>query len=140
MMRWNILWADLDRFIEGRWIDPAYLYWLTPTTDFVFEIRSMQPAPSIRMFVRFAEQDVLVATNYAERPWLGHWGSKQWRDAITTSKARWQQLFHPYEPLSGDHIRDFITDNVLDDAPFHRKTRRRPRVRLSPAKVKDPNF
>lgn len=138
MERWSNLWADLERFVEGRSIDPEYLYWLTPTRDMVFEIRSVLPAPSLRIFASFAKEDVLIATCYAERPWLGRWGSKQWRDAIVKSKAIWRNLFPTYNPHSGVSIHDFITDNVLDATPFHKGGNRRPRIRIQPSKVEEP--
>lgn len=130
MERWNSLWADLDRFVEGRPIDPGYLYWLTPKRDLVFEIKSVRPSPSLRVFVRFAMEDVLVATHYAERPRLGGWGNKRWRDEVVRSRAIWRALFPSYEPLSGKTIHDFITENVLDERPFYRGGSRRPRIRL----------
>jgi len=61
----------LEQFAEGQSIDPAYLKLLAPARDAVWEIRSVRPAPSIRVLGRFAEYDVFVATNYALRKPLG---------------------------------------------------------------------
>ncbi len=138
--RWNSLWADLERFVEGRLIDPNYLIWLAPRQDLLFEIRSVQPRPSLRVFCRFAEPDILIATNYAERTWLEGRGSPQWRIAINEAKAIWRQLFPSYDPCPGSSIRDFITENVADDAPFSRGGSRRPRPVLSSSKAKKPSL
>lgn len=131
-LRLAMLRADLERFVEGRPIDPSYLFWLTPKSDLVWEIRSVQPAPSLRVFCRFAMPDVLIATHYEERSYLGQWGAKEWRDAIVNSKIFWRQLFATYEPVAGSSVNEFITFGVLDERAFSKRGDKRPRTRLSP--------
>ena len=65
----GILRADLDRFLEnGRIIAGhrrsrhAYMKRLDPGRDEVWEIRSRDPEPELRVFGRFAETDVFIGT------------------------------------------------------------------------------
>ena len=83
--RWNQLRAYFDFFTEGRLIHigrSGYMRPLDKRREEVWEIRSPRPRPSLRVFGRFAERDVFVATNWAERKLLKGRGSREWRDEI----------------------------------------------------------
>ena len=134
MRIWARLQADLDRFITGGVIDPEYLYCLAPDSDGVWEIRSVMPRPSIRIFGCFAVPDVFIATHAVDRARLGGWGSKAWRNEITRCKTIWRMIFPSYPPLRSS-INECITSNVLPSAPFSKGTRRRPRLRISQTKT-----
>lgn len=116
-IRYANLQADFEVFVEGRLLDPKYLFWLSPTNEFVFEIRSTRPDPSIRVLGKFVERDLFIATNYALRSELKGWNSRQWRDARLTCDTHWRNLFHTYKPLEGSQIQDFVT-NVADGKYF----------------------
>jgi len=72
--------ADLEVFVEGRIIDPKYLFLLYPAADCVWEIRSVRSNPSIRVLGLFAKRDIFVATNFAFREDLGGWQSRLSRE------------------------------------------------------------
>lgn len=116
-IRYANLQADFEVFVEGRLIDPKYLYWLSPKDEYVFEIRSLRPDPSIRVLGKFAERDVFVATNYALRSELGAWESREWRDAKVACSTHWRNLFHTYKPMEGSQLQDFVT-NAADGKYF----------------------
>ena len=76
------LWADFDRFVEGRVVPVAldspytkpndtYLSRLDPAEDEVWQIRSRAPRPAIRVFGRFAYRDCFVALSWRYRSKLG---------------------------------------------------------------------
>jgi hypothetical protein len=114
--------AYLERFITGQLIgvakEPyhartAYMAQLSPLREEVWEIRSRDPRPAIRVFGRFAQQDTFVALTWAYRKPLGGPNSHEWRDAIEITKAEWRKLFPTYDPFSGTTVNDYITDNVF---------------------------
>lgn len=121
--RCGSLRADLDRFIEGAVIPVAekpfkgktsYLKRLVPDSDEVWEIRSRDPKPGIRVFGRFARKDVFVALTWAERePLLGP-SSREWRIARVACKTEWRKLFPAYEPISsGANFHDYLSNFFL---------------------------
>jgi len=121
--RCGSLRADLDRFIGGDVIPVAakpyrgktsYLKRLDPDSDEVWEIRSRDPKPGIRVFGRFARKDVFVALTWEERePLLGP-GSREWRDARVACKTEWTKLFPAYEPISsGANFHDYLSNFFL---------------------------
>src|ERR1700730_1705516 len=65
--RWAHLDADMAHFVEGGYINWGLMKWLDPQKQEVWELKSVRPKPSIRVFGRFAEPDVFVATNLAFR-------------------------------------------------------------------------
>jgi hypothetical protein len=116
--------ADLDRFIEGRLITvgnlstpykgkTSYMKRLNRPHDEVWEIRSIDPHPGIRVFGRFADTDVFIALTWAKRPDLRGPRDREWRDSIEACKAEWRKLFPAYQPKSGADIRDYISTNVV---------------------------
>ena len=119
--RMGFLEADLVRFINGDRITVARgqeescnLKPLTPVTGEVWEIRSRDPKPSLRVFGRFAAQDVFIATNLEYRKFLGRIRSRNWAIEIGRCKAIWRRLFPFLDPHSGDHLIDYISSNVID--------------------------
>jgi len=130
-IRCGLLRADLESFVHGDRItvnwDPfkardAKMGRLDPIADEVWDVRSQEPSPGLRVFCRFAEKDVLVALTCSPRsisvswldrlPLLGR-DSRQWRDAIIECKHDWNTLFPAYEPLRGDSLDDYITNAIL---------------------------
>lgn len=111
------LQADLEVFVEGRAIDPKYLFLLYPARKGVWEIRSVRDQPSIRVLGLFAHKDVFVATNAALRENLGGWQSREWKDVKRTAQARWRHLFHTYQPVVTTNVMDVVT-GALDGRYF----------------------
>jgi hypothetical protein len=115
------LWADFDRFIEGRLINislnspyskprTTFMARLDPTLDDVIEIRSRDPRPGIRVFGRFADKDVYVALNWEYRERLGGPQNKEFDREREICKAKWRQLFPTYPSINGSHINEYFAD------------------------------
>ena len=116
------LWAAMDMFVEGRRItmaldDPykkrkaTYMARLDPLQDEVWEIRILDPKPGIRVFGRFAEQDLLIVSTWARREALP--GSKDWRDAREACKAEWRKLFPTYNAITGNNVNEYVSNNAI---------------------------
>jgi hypothetical protein len=115
--------ADLDMFISGMVISVAlspykkkknaYMSPLDPAADQVWEIRSRDPRPGIRIFGHFSEKDVFVALTWGFREELGGPGSREWRDARERCKAEWRKLLHPYSPHTGNTPHEYVSNIIL---------------------------
>jgi hypothetical protein len=112
-MRWAKLKADLDHFVEGGLINQGYMKPLRKRSDEIWEIRSREPSPSIRVFGRFASVDVFIATTWEERWFLELFD--QWRRYKRRCGAQWRQLFSNYGPHRGATIHDYISQNAHHD-------------------------
>ncbi len=91
---------------------------LDQVRDEVWDLRSRDPKPGLRVFFRFAEKDVFVALTCAPRSvpvsWLhrlplGGQESRAWRNAIVECKAQWRSLFPAHEPFSGSSVDAYLT-------------------------------
>ena len=108
--RCGYLHADLDKFSQGSLIPVAgspfrkgrtsYMRQLGPWRREVWEIRSRDPDPGIRVLGRFADTDVFIALSWWRRADLGGPGSRAWRDAIVACNTKWTHLFPAYAPIS----------------------------------------
>lgn len=110
--RLGTLQADLELFVEGQPIDPKYLFLLYPGQEAVWEIRSVRPAPSIRVLGLFAQRDVFIATNIALREDLKGWQSREWKNVKKAAAARWRVLFHTYQPMLSTNVHDLVTGAI----------------------------
>lgn len=120
--------ADLDDFIGGQPITVggprhrhAYMKPMVRDKNHrgfggheVWEIRSRDPKPGIRVFGRFAQPDVFVATNLEARTMLGAFGSLEWRREIRRCKHAWNAIFGTRQPLVGEEINDYVSEQVVD--------------------------
>jgi hypothetical protein len=122
--------ADLEEFIKGETISvclrpfeaiSAYMARLAPIEDSVWDIRSRDPKPALRVAGFFAAKDIFTALRWAPRsvqpawtdkPPLGCRDSREWRDMITQCKTDWRNLFHSYGPVKGEDIHEYISRNV----------------------------
>jgi hypothetical protein len=122
--------ADLEEFIKGAQLavclEPfaaktAYMGRLAPIEDSVWDIRSRDPSPALRVVGLFAEADLFIALRWAprsrqvkwtEKPPLGPRDSREWRDMIGQCKTDWRNLFHPYSPVQGDNVHAYISSSV----------------------------
>jgi len=122
--RCGALWADFDRYVESRIISvcldnpyrkpkTTFLARLDPGHDEVWEIRSRDPRPSIRVFGRFADRDVFVALDWGHRSQLGGPGSNAFKLRIRRCKAEWRKLFPSYDPLTGSSVNEYISENAF---------------------------
>jgi len=92
--------ADLETFVIGDEIHPRYLFLLYPARDAVWEIRSTENDPSIRVLGLFPQKDAYIATNHALRELLGGWQSREWKEIKRTASAIWRWLFPTYNPIA----------------------------------------
>lgn len=116
------LQATLEAYVKGQRIGiclkpykaaSAYMARLNKPSDEVWDIRSTDPNPALRVFGRFADRNLFVALIWSprsveipasQRPPLGPRDSDEWRDAIVECKAEWKKLFPSYSPIHGDRI------------------------------------
>lgn len=119
--------ADIEAFVKGDWVSvclrpfeakAAYMGLLDPPADGVWDIRSRDPSPGLRLLGHFADKDLFVATVIASRsvPWppvargpLGEGRSPEWADAINSANAEWRKLFGPFQQAYGGDVRDVLT-------------------------------
>lgn len=122
MERCVLLRAHLDRFSQGAVIPvaarpfkkgaTAYMRQLYRWREEVWEIRSREAKPGIRVLGRFAETDVFVALTWHKRPDLHGPESREWRNAIEGCKTEWRNLFPAYDPKTGDPSSVYPTDYI----------------------------
>ena len=115
--------ADLDMFTSGMVISvgenpfkkkkTAYMSPLDPTINEVWQIRSRDPKPGIRVFGQFSERDVFVSLTWGCRANLGGPGSREWRDTRERCKAEWRKLFPAYNPHTGNDPDEYISNIIL---------------------------
>ncbi len=108
--RWAKLDADMAHFVEGGYVNWGLMKWLDPKKQEVWELRSVRPKPSIRVFGRFAEPNVFIGTNLAYRGNLkAKWSTEFW-NAIFECEKIWKS-FTKNNPFSGEKYTDYITTN-----------------------------
>ena len=118
------LWADFDRFVEGRPIPVSlenpyakprqtYLSRMDPAEDEVWQIRSRAPRPAIRVFGRFAYRDCFVALNWGLRKDLGEAGSREFQQAIRNCLAAWRRIFPTHNAFTGSSADDYISGKTI---------------------------
>ena len=107
------LTADLEVFVEGRTIDPKYLFLLYPAADAVWEIRSVRDQPSLRILGSFAERDIFIGLIYAQREVLGGWQSREWRTIKRRAVAEWRAICQPYRPKLGTDATVLVTGALI---------------------------
>jgi hypothetical protein len=124
--RFGALWSDLDWFSTGRRVTvghgketTCFMKPLDPEPDEVWEIRSKDPQPQVRIFGRFAATDCLIVTHATFRGDLGYpekskFEGNNWPTEIQRCQSIWNQLFQGHPPHTGKTIHDYISTNVVD--------------------------
>lgn len=120
----SILRADLEVFVEGGLLRVSLGgrgYSLEDmkcleNADEVWELKS-ENKRGIRVFGRFGQKDVFIATNWQWRNALGKYNSKEWGRQITKCKRKWKQLFPTHSPHTGGTIDDYLTN--ADDVTIY---------------------
>ncbi len=87
---------------------------LEPWTDEVWEIRSIDPKPSIRIFGSFTEKDAFVGLTWSFRKDLDGYGGPKWQRAIQIYKTEWRNFFD-CAPMSGEYPYDYLSETVVLD-------------------------
>jgi hypothetical protein len=123
-VRGRELRADFDHFIDGNKIylrsdnsleETAFMARLAPPSDEVWEIRSIDPKPSLRVFGSFVERDVFVALTWARRKDLGGRRDPRWNLAISNYKKEWEKNFSNYKPMFGRYPNEYLTNTRIID-------------------------
>jgi hypothetical protein len=118
-VRGRELQADFDHFIDGNKLnlrsqnsfeETAFMARLAPPSDEVWEIRSIDPKPSLRVFGSFVERDIFVALTWARRKDLGGRRDPRWKVAISNFKEAWERNFNSYKPMSGHYPNEYLTN------------------------------
>jgi hypothetical protein len=125
------LLASLSRIVSGELLKvcltpfgarEAQLGRLSPIEDSVFDIRSREK-PGLRVFVRFAERNVLIALTCAPRSvkvsWLdslplGDRHSNEWKRAVYDCRRLWSDLLPAHDPVKGDNLDDYLSNATLE--------------------------
>src|SRR5216684_7728986 len=114
--RWLAARAVLESFVDGRWMtvksrpkSRAEFAILCPHADEIWEIRDVNPRPSLRILGSFATKDVFVALDPYERSQLGAKGSVEWANAIQDYKEHWDRLFNERRPMTGSSPDDYLS-------------------------------
>lgn len=103
--------ADFDRYTTGQILPVAskpfggktsYLKRLDRAADEVWEIRSIDPDPGLRIFGRFALRNHFIALTWSKRRDLKGPHSREWRDAMESCKAEWRKLLPAYDPITSE--------------------------------------
>lgn len=126
--RCQALRADLEAFVKGEELSVSVtprkagdhlLGLLDPPRDGVWDIRSQDPRPGLRVVGRFAAKDVFVglipasrsvAVPYITRGPMGDYGSPQWKEIIRQAKADWRRLFPMFPPVSGVNVSELLSE------------------------------
>lgn len=112
------LQSDLEQFVTARRLPPTYIRLLAPTSKGVWEIRSVQPNPGIRVFGLFIKKDSFLATHYEYRRELGGFNDRAWKLASRRSRGIWSKLFTTmYKPRLSDNIHELIS-GAMDEKYF----------------------
>jgi hypothetical protein len=109
-------------WVPGKGRDHHQIGRLEPFEDNIFDVRSVDPSPALRVFFHFAERDVLVMHLCHPRSIPVHWlrrvpllnrDSKAWKNAIAESNRNWSTLFPRHPPHAGKNIDDYLSNAVL---------------------------
>jgi hypothetical protein len=122
--KWNVLRFWFDHFSDGKRIyvrerprakkSTADMAQLEPWTDEIWEVRSIDPDPSIRVFGSFIKKDVFVGLTWSLRKELNGYGGPKWLQAIQLYKSEWKSLFD-CRPISGEYPNDYLSEAVILD-------------------------
>lgn len=111
--------AEIDWFIDGRTFilrpdgaegTRAWMARLYPSSDEIWEIRSMKPRPSIRIFGSIVALDMFVALTWAKRSGLRGRESEEWKTAITEYKRERANYFGTDQPISGSYPDAYLSN------------------------------
>jgi hypothetical protein len=124
--RIGVLSRDLDHFCNGGSItvgrgreSTCRMKPLDPSENEVWEIRSRDPEPQVRVFGRFCFQDEFIATNAEFRDNLGNpdlskWQGNNWPAEILRCQRAWDRVLPGQTPYSGVDVHDYISTGAIE--------------------------
>jgi hypothetical protein len=108
--------GDLDRFIGGDRVSvmlfpraksaTTYLKRLEPVTDEVWEIRSCDPKPGVRVLGRFSELDVFIGLAWDFHENLH---GRSWESVRQRCLEEWRRLFPSCSAHSGENHNAYVS-------------------------------
>lgn len=110
--RWERLRADIGHYVGGGRITWNLMRWLDPHRYEHWELRSVRPKPSLRVFGRFAEPDVFVGTHAVERKPLKAKWSLEWELEKLTCEERWKEALGDCAPFAAAAFENYFTENA----------------------------
>jgi hypothetical protein len=116
------IWGHESRgkFSEGRFLKPLH-----PPPHHIWEIKVTEPIIQIRLFVMFIERDMLLLTSLHARGFLDE--NDNWKKVMEASAKSWASLFPNNNPLVGQSIGDYISENY-DEFPIATKAPGKKRI------------
>jgi hypothetical protein len=118
--RWERLGADIAHYVSNGYINWNLMRWLDPHKFEHWELRSVRPKPSIRVFGRFAEPDVFVGTHAVERAPLAAKWSLAWEMEKLICEDGWKEAVGDLPPFTADDYESYITENASKDVRVDR--------------------
>lgn len=113
--RWEKLEADISFFVEGGLVNRALMKQLEPKKYEHWNLRSVRPRPSIRVFGRFGSPDLFVGTHAINRPLLGGKWSQNWELEKLVCEDHWKDAVGDACPFRGVFYTDYITENASEN-------------------------
>lgn len=110
--RWEKLRADISHFVEGGYVNWNLMKWLDPKKFGHWELKSVRPKPSLRVFGRFACPDVFVGTHAVERKHLGGRWAMAWEMEKLRCEDYWKATLNNFQPFSAEMYEGYITENA----------------------------
>lgn len=117
------LHGQLDSFIGGNKIvismlprnaGNAFFGLLEPPSNGLWDLRSIDPRPALRILGAFAKKDCFIGLVLRTRSTLKT--EKDWDVAITECKREWRVRFHALLPLTGgipnDHFSNWVSMDI----------------------------
>jgi hypothetical protein len=120
--------ADVEAFISGAVVTicsrpyearDAFLGYLNSESGGVWDLRSRDPRPGIRLLGQFVGRNKFVALipasrsrkiPYIQRGPLNDGDSPEWREAIKECEGLFRRLFYPMEAIKGGVIGDVLNE------------------------------
>lgn len=129
-VRASRLWADLEAFVRGDEISMgltphkhkfATFGRLKPVADLVFDFRSRDPSPSIRLLGHFESVDCFVALSWWPKQKKVDWSDKEplqkdetkWRHAMMECTNSWFDILPNSVPVSGTQGDRYVSSNLI---------------------------
>lgn len=111
---WAKVEAAFSHLIEGGFVTEDILKQLRPEKYEHWEFRCRKPAPSIRVFGRFAKPDVFVATHARPRQLLGGMWSDQFEHEKLACEDHWKAagLGNPFSDPPEYRYEAYVTENA----------------------------
>lgn len=92
---------------------------LEPARQAVFDIRSRNPPPELRIFGRFYKVDVFVALIWRPRSKPVSWSDKEplsddqhWTDAVIECETRWWKILPNSQAVTGMEANKYVSANI----------------------------